>query len=81
MAESAFALADQTFFLLAAFVVVFYIIKAVMNLFAGKLSESDGRKKILILGWIVALPIPVSLLYVPNWNGIIFAMVLPAATE
>ncbi|NRB22933.1 MFS transporter [Shewanella sp.] len=76
LAESEFGLADEAFFLLASFVVVFGIVKAVMNLFAGKLSETYGRKKILILGWLVALPIPFILLYAPNWNWIIFTTVL-----
>ena len=76
LAESEFGLADQAFFLLASFVVVFGFIKAVMNLFAGKLSEHYGRKRILILGWLIALPIPFILLHAPNWNWIIGATVL-----
>jgi len=76
LAESEFSLADQSFFLLASFVVVFGLVKALMNLFAGKLSETYGRKNILLLGWLVALPIPFILLYAPNWNWIIFSTVL-----
>jgi len=76
LAESEFGLADQAFFLLASFVVVFGVIKAIMNLLAGKLSEQYGRKKILILGWVIALPIPFILLHAPNWNWIIGATVL-----
>jgi MFS family permease len=76
LAESEFGLADQAFFLLASFVVVFGFIKAIMNLLAGKLSEQYGRKKILILGWVIALPIPFILLHAPNWNWIIGATVL-----
>lgn len=76
LAESEFGLADQAFFLLASFVVVFGVVKATMNLFAGKLSETHGRKKILILGWLVAVPIPFMLLYAPSWNWIIFTTVL-----
>ncbi len=76
LAESEFGLADQAFFLLASFVVVFGFIKAVMNLLAGKLSEHYGRKKILLSGWIIALPIPFMLLYAPSWNWIIAATVL-----
>lgn len=76
LAETEFGLADQAFFLLASFVVVFGIVKAVMNLFAGNLSETYGRKKILILGWCVALPIPFMLLYAPSWNWIILTTVL-----
>ncbi|QBZ82057.1 MFS transporter [Hydrogenovibrio crunogenus] len=76
LAESEFGLANKAFFLLASFVVVFGVIKAVMNLFAGKLSEQYGRKTVLIWGWLVALPVPFILLYAPNWNWIIFATVL-----
>lgn len=76
LAKTEFGLADQAFFLLASFVVVFGIVKAVMNLFAGKLSEQYGRKNILLLGWIIALPIPFMLLYAPSWNWIIFTTVL-----
>jgi MFS family permease len=76
LAQSEFGLADQAFFLLASFVVVFGLVKAVMNLLAGKLSEQYGRKNILILGWIIVLPLPFILLYAPSWNWIIFATVL-----
>lgn len=76
LAESEFGLVGDAFFLLASFVVVFGVVKAVMNLFAGKLSEKHGRKTILIWGWLVALPIPFILLYAPSWNWIIFATVL-----
>ncbi len=76
LAESEFGLAGQSFFLLASFVVVFGIVKAVMNLFAGKFSETYGRKTILLAGWLVALPIPFMLLYAPSWNWIIMATVL-----
>jgi len=76
LAESEFGLAKSSFFLLASFVVVFGIVKAIMNLFAGKLSEHHGRKTILIWGWLVALPIPFILLYAPSWNWIIFATIL-----
>lgn len=76
LAETEFGLADQAFFLLASFVVVFGVVKAVMNLFAGKLSESYGRKTVLLWGWLVALPVPFILLYAQSWNWIIFATIL-----
>ncbi len=75
LAESEFGLANQSFFLLASFVGVFGFVKAIMNLFAGKLSESYGRKTILLVGWLTALPIPFMLLYGTNWNWIILATV------
>lgn len=76
LAETDFGLADQAFFLLTSFVVVFGIVKAVMNLFAGRLSELYGRKRVLIWGWLVALPIPFMLLYSPSWSWVIAATVL-----
>jgi MFS family permease len=76
LAENEFGLGEEAFFLLASFVVVFGVVKAIMNLFAGKLSEKHGRKTILIWGWVSALPIPFLLLYAPNWNWIIFTTVL-----
>jgi len=76
LAESEFGLQQQQFFLLASFVVVFGLVKAIMNLLAGHLSDRYGRKTVLISGWIVALPIPFMLLYAPNWNWIIAATFL-----
>jgi MFS family permease len=76
LAETEFGLAANSFFLLSSFVVVFGAVKAVMNLFAGGLSERYGRKTILIAGWLVALPIPFLFLWAPNWNWMIGATVL-----
>lgn len=76
LAETEFELAEQSFFLLTSFVVVFGAVKAVMNLFAGKWSERFGRKPILLAGWFVALPIPVLLYWAPSWNWVVFATVL-----
>ncbi|PCH62055.1 MAG: MFS transporter [SAR86 cluster bacterium] len=76
LAESQFGLGQQSFFLLTSFVVVFGIVKALMNLIAGRLSERYGRKKILLLGWYLAMPIPLLLLYAPSWNWIILTTVL-----
>ena len=44
--------------LLTAFVVAFGFVKGVLNFVAGRLSERIGRKQVLVLGWVVALPIP-----------------------
>ena len=75
LAESEFGLKKGSFFILASFVIVFGLVKAIMNLSAGKLSENHGRKSILIWGWVLALPIPIILFYAPSWNWIIVATV------
>jgi MFS family permease len=48
----------------------------VLNFVAGRLSERIGRKQVLVLGWVVALPIPALVLWAPNWNWIVAATVL-----
>ncbi|MEA3404367.1 MAG: MFS transporter [Pseudomonadota bacterium] len=75
MATDEFGLAEQQFLLLTTFVVVFGLVKATMNLFAGSLSDRYGRRPVLIAGWIVALPIPIMLYLAPNWYWIIAATV------
>lgn len=59
-----------------SFIVVFGISKAVTNYFMGSLANRWGRKNLLVLGWIVAIPIPFLFIYAPNWNWIIAANVL-----
>ncbi|MBU2862734.1 MFS transporter [Reinekea forsetii] len=76
MAESDFGLAANSFVLLTSFVVVFGVIKALMNLMAGGLSERYGRKKVLVAGWLVALPIPFMLYWAPSWNWVVAATIL-----
>jgi MFS family permease len=76
LAESEFAVPRNSFLLLAAFVVAFGIVKGVMNFVAGRLSERIGRKKVLLLGWIAAAPIPFMVWYAPTWNWVVAATVL-----
>lgn len=76
LAEKEFGLGGQQFFLLTTFVVTFGAVKALMNLFAGRLSDKLGRKKVLIAGWLIALPIPLLLLYAPTWAWVVFATAL-----
>ncbi len=76
LAESDFGVPKNSFVLLSAFVMAFGLVKGVMNFVAGRLSESIGRKKVLLLGWLAALPIPVMIWHAPNWNWMVAAMVL-----
>ena len=76
LAESDFGVPKNSFILLSAFVVAFGLVKGIMNFVAGRLSESVGRKKVLPLGWLVALPIPLMIWHAPNWYWMIAAMVL-----
>ncbi len=76
LAESDFGVPKNSFVLLSSFVVAFGLVKGSMNFVAGRLSERIGRKKVLLLGWLVALPIPVMIWQAPNWNWIVAATVL-----
>lgn len=76
LAESDFGVPKNSFVLLSAFVMAFGLVKGTMNFVAGRLSESIGRKKVLQLGWLAALPIPLMIWYAPNWNWMVAAMVL-----
>lgn len=76
LAESEFGVPRNSFVLLTAFVVAFGFVKGVLNFVAGRLSERIGRKRVLVLGWVAALPIPALVLWAPSWNWIVAATVL-----
>jgi MFS family permease len=58
------------------YIVAFGATKATTNFFAGTLSDQFGRKPVLVAGWLVALPVPVLLIWGPAWGWIVFANVL-----
>lgn len=75
------AIAEQEFHLVAktaifSFIIVFGLVKAFTNYFAGRFCDLFGRKIILELGWIIALPVPFLLIWAPSWNWILAANVL-----
>jgi MFS family permease len=74
IAEVDFGLASKSITL--SFLVSFGVVKALANLFAGRLSDRLGRKGILVLGWLVGLPVPLLIILAPNWGWIVFANVL-----
>jgi MFS family permease len=59
-----------------AFVVAFGAAKAVTNLAAGGLAERLGRKRLLVTGWLVALPVPLLIGLAPSWWFIVAANLL-----
>src|SRR5262245_25129713 len=54
--QKEFDLASKT--AIVSFIVSFGVTKAICNLFAAHFSEVIGRKKVLVLGWLVGLPVP-----------------------
>ncbi|NNF73655.1 MAG: MFS transporter [Flavobacteriaceae bacterium] len=74
-------LAEIEFEILAAsvvlpFIIIFGITKALTNYFTGALANRVGRKNLLVIGWLIAIPIPFILMYAENWNWILMANVL-----
>lgn len=74
LARKDFAVA--TYLATLAFIVSFGFVKAALNLVAGRLADQYGRKALLLLGWLVALPIPLLIIVAPSWNWIVAANLL-----
>ncbi|MCL5979914.1 MAG: MFS transporter [Gammaproteobacteria bacterium] len=70
-----FGVAKGAFLFLASFVISFGLVKGALNLVAGSLSDHIGRKRVLLLGWIAGIPIPLLIFFAPNWWWIVAANV------
>ena len=64
LAEKDFHLAAKAAIL--SFIVVFGFVKAFTNYFAGRLSDRFARKLVLVIGWAIALPVPLLLIWAPS---------------
>jgi len=58
------------------FIVAFGATKAATNYVAGTFSDRFGRKPVLVVGWLVALPVPLLLIWAPSWGWVVAANVL-----
>jgi MFS family permease len=58
------------------YILAFGLAKAVTNYLAGTWSERYGRKPVLVAGWIVAVPVPLLLIWAPDWWIVVAANVL-----
>jgi MFS family permease len=75
------AIAEQEFQIAAragilSFIVVFGVAKALTNYGAGRWADSLGRKRILVAGWLTAIPVPFLLMWAPTWNWVLVANLL-----
>lgn len=62
--------------IIVSFVAAFGIAKAIANLVAGGLAHRVGRKRLLVIGWLTALPVPFLIALAPNWGFIVAANLL-----
>lgn len=78
-AEQSFGIASTTAML--SFIIAFGIAKAVTNYYTGRLANLFGRKKFLLIGWIIALPVPIILIYAQQWWLIVVANILLGVSQ
>jgi MFS family permease len=59
-----------------SFIVSFGVVKACSNLVSGALADRIGRKKVLVAGWLIGVPVPFMIMLAPSWGWIVAANVL-----
>lgn len=69
-----FHLASTT--LITSFIVSFGVVKALANLVSGHLADTWGRRRVLVIGWLLGLPVPFIIIAAPSWGWIVAANVL-----
>jgi MFS family permease len=74
IAEHEFGLISNSAIL--SFIVSFSVAKALTNLAAGHVADLLGRRRLLIAGWVVGLPVPFMLMWAPSWSWVHAANVL-----
>ena len=79
LASDVFGIAGYTAAL--TYILAFGVAKAATNYFAGTLSDRFGRKPVLVAGWLVALPVPLLLIWAPSWAWIVAANVLLGVSQ
>ncbi len=63
------------------FILVFGLAKAASNYVAGTWMDRWGRKPVLVVGWLVAVPVPLLLIWAPSWGWVIAANVLLGVSQ
>lgn len=79
LAQQEFGLAERTAIL--SFIAVFGATKAAANYFAGRLGDRWGRKPVLVLGWIIATPVPFLLMWAPTWGWVNLANIFLGVSQ
>ena len=77
--ERDFGLTSKTAIL--TFIVAFGLAKASANLAAGALADRAGRRRLLVLGWLLALPVPLLIGLAPGWWLVVVANLFLGACQ
>ena len=59
-----------------SFIVAFGVAKSLTNLGAGAFAARLGRRRLLIAGWAIALPVPLLVAVAPSWGWVVAANML-----
>ena len=63
------------------YILAFGVAKAATNYFGGTWSDRYGRKPVLVAGWLVAVPVPLLLIWAPSWGWVIVANVFLGVSQ
>lgn len=74
LAADEFGIASATVVL--TFIVSFGLVKALANLLTGHLADVYGRKLLLVVGWCIGLPVPLLIIWAPDWSWVVAANIL-----
>ncbi|MFI7549409.1 MFS transporter [Verrucosispora sp. WMMD703] len=79
LAESGFG--QQAYTAALTYILAFGLAKAATNYFAGTWSDRYGRKPVLVAGWLIAVPVPLLLIWAPTWGWVVAANVLLGVSQ
>jgi MFS family permease len=79
LAEEEFGLRAHSAVL--SFIIAFGLTKAATNYLAGRLSDRFGRKRVLVAGWLAAVPVPFVLMWAPTWRWVLAANALLGVSQ
>jgi MFS family permease len=74
LADAEFGVASRQ--ALLAFVASFGLAKAGANLLAGHWGDRYGRRRVLVLGWLLGIPVPLLVIWAPSWGWVVAANLL-----
>jgi MFS family permease len=79
VARNVFAIASALAAL--SFLVTFGLAKGFSNLAAGRLADRYGRRRVLVAGWLLALPVPLTVIFAPSWPYVVAANALLGVSQ
>jgi MFS family permease len=79
IAEAEYQITGHTAML--SFIAVFGVTKALSNYLAGRFADVMGRRQLLLIGWVIAMPVPFLLMWAPSWIWVLAANALLGVSQ